>query len=286
MTITIIQERLNQYQSRNPIEEQNALKEITQEIALMVLSRLGFFKVAQFHGGTALRILYDLPRFSEDLDFTLLAPDHAFDLSRYLDPMVDEFIEYGYRIEVSDRSKSDNVIKKAFLKDDSIGKQLQLTYSESETLRKKIKIKLEVDVNPPAGAVSEMKYLAFPLPFAVLCQDLASSFSGKIHALLCRPYMKGRDWFDFVWYVGRRARVNFDLLGNALHQHGPWKGSDEVVDARWLREKLEEKIRAINWGETKEDVRVFLKSRDQQSLDVWSQDFFLSVLSNLSKTIA
>lgn len=281
MATGIIQNRLTQYNCATALDEENALKEITQEIALLALSRRNFFEIAEFHGGTALRILYGLQRFSEDLDFALLVPDITFDLMPYIKELANEFREFGYDIEIQDRSKANNNIRKAFLKDNSLGKILELNFPLHKRNPKKIQIKLEVDVNPPLGAKTELKFLDFPLPYGILAKDLPSSFSGKLHALLCRSYLKGRDWYDFIWYVSRETQINFNLLNNAIKQNGPWAGSDETINSKWLMDHLSEKIETINWNDAKLDVAKFLKPIEQDALKVWGIDFFHSRLKKL-----
>lgn len=283
MSINIIQDKLEQYNCRNLLEEENAIKEITQEIALLALSRAGFFKIAEFHGETALRILYNLPRFSEDLDFALLQPNNEIKLLPFLNKMADEFSTYGYDVKIDDRSRADIAIKKAFLKDDSIGKVLSLRYPVLNGIRKKIKIKVEVDSNPPAGATVVTKYLDFPQAFSIQCKDLASSFAGKCHVLLCRAYVKGRDWYDFVWYIARNAKINYALLQNSLIQQGPWKGQIIDCHSKWLRTHLIDKIESINWEDAANDVAPFLSENEQRGLKVWSKDFFISRADKLSK---
>jgi len=282
MSITIIQRRLEEYQCKTSLEEENALKEITQEIVLMALSRAGFFRFAEFHGGTALRILYGLPRFSEDLDFALLKVNSNFAWAHYFTVIKDELKIYGYDIEWRDRSNANQNVKKAFLKDDSIGAILSFDYPNILHL-KKIKVKLEIDVNPPKMATSEIKYLDFPLAFSVRVQTLPSSFAGKIHALLCREYVKGRDWYDFVWYVSQHSQVNYILLQNALQQTGMWQGKNIAVNKQWLLNELENKIKSLNWREVAKDVNRFLKPQEQRSLEVWSLDFFISRLAKLKE---
>lgn len=285
MTITVIQNRLDQYQCQNPLEEENALKEITQEIGLLALSRSEFFSHAEFHGGTALRILYGLQRFSEDLDFALIKPNPDFALNKFLDHMSEEFKEYGYNIEVYDRSKADSTIKKAFLKDRSIGKELKLQHPLHDRNRKTLRIKFEVDVNPPQGAITELQYLDFPVPYSVLCKDLPSAFAGKLHALLCRSYIKGRDWFDFVWYVSQGIKINFELLKNALNQMGPWQDQNISINQTWLITQLQSKVAQLDWEKAKADVIRFLRPRDQKSLAVWSAPFFQSRVAKLAGTL-
>jgi len=265
MSIDIIQNKLEQYRCKNLLEEENAIKEITQEIALLALSRAGFFKIAEFHGETALRILYKLPRFSEDLDFALLQPNSEIELLPFLNKMVDEFLSYGYDIEVNDYSK-----------DSSIRKALSLRYPVLNGMRKKIKIKVEVDSNPPDGATVVTKYLNFPQSFSIQCKDLASSFAGKCHALLCRSYIKGRDWYDFIWYMARNTEINYVLLQNALIQQGPWQGQIIKCNSKWLKDQLIGKIESIEWKDAANDVSSFLSENEQRSLEVWSKDFFIS----------
>lgn len=274
MNVEIIQERLDSYQCKTQAEKENAIKELTQEIALLSLSRINFFKVAEFHGGTALRVLYSLRRFSEDLDFALLKPDSNFNFNYYLDRMAEEFNSFGYQIEIKDRSRVDETVKKAFLKDKSIGKLLSLTYPLHDKNTRKIRIKLEIDSNPPEGASTELKYLDFPLPFSILTKDIPSSFSGKIHALLCRNYIKGRDWYDFSWYIARRSDVNFNLLEHAIYQNGPWAKQKLIIDKEWLINKLHEKINSIDWDIAKNDISRFIKPIEKKSLELWSKEFF------------
>ena len=207
MSVEIIQQKLLTYQCQTVLEQENALKEIAQEIALMALSRAGFFRVAAFQGGTCLRILYGLERFSEDLDFILEKPDKNFNWDKYIQSMHDEFSIYGYKLEVINKSHINKAIKSTFLKADSKGGILIL--KDSRTHRPKLQIKLEIDTNPAAGSKYELKYLDFPLSYSIQTQDLPSLFASKCHALLCRNYIKGRDWYDFVWYVSRQVTINF-----------------------------------------------------------------------------
>lgn len=281
MSIKALQAKLDLYHCKTVIEEEHAVKEITQEIALMALSRAHFFSATAFHGGTALRILYGLPRFSEDLGFLLLRPDSNFLWNRYLSAMMHEFLAFGFDMEVTDKNKADNAVKKIFLKSDSIGSLLTLAHHKLPSFQKKIKIKLEIDTNPPDGSLFEMKYLDFPFPFAIKTQTLESSFALKCHALLCREYVKGRDWFDFVWYVARSVFVNLPLLQNALFQIGPWAKQFLSIDKEWILKQLHAKILSIDWEATKQDVIRFLKPEVAKSLEVWSQDFFLHELGRL-----
>ncbi|PWU21573.1 MAG: hypothetical protein C5B49_02455 [Bdellovibrio sp.] len=281
MSIKIIQERLNQYSFQNQLQEENALKEIAQEIALSALSRAGFFKVAAFQGGTCLRILYGLNRFSEDLDFALQKPSSNFRWETYLKNMKAELEAYGFQFQVVERDKS-GAVKSVFLKENSIGNLLLLSHRNQSS--RLIKIKLEIDTDPPKGAKIEQKYINFPITVPVISHDLASLFAGKSHALLCRPYIKGRDWFDFVWYVSRKTPINFELLSHALNQLGPWKEKRVRVDNRWYAEELSKKIKNTNWNQQKKDVERFLRPEDLDLLNQWRAGFFLDRLMTLIPT--
>jgi predicted nucleotidyltransferase component of viral defense system len=280
--IELIQRRLNSYQARNPAEEGQATKEIIQEIALYALWRAGFFEVAAFQGGTSLRILHQLPRFSEDLDFMLLQADPDFDWDAYLKQLLAVFEEYGLMSEALSKGNMDQRIKKAIVKDNSLVSQLNLAFYR-EHRDQKIKIKLEIDVEPPAASNHEYSYLDFPTDFEVCHQDLASNFALKIHALLCRGFLKGRDWYDFSWYVRQRVSPNLPHLRNALLQYGPWQGQvDLAVDLGWLKTALGDKIESVDWREAARDVERFLKPAEQKSLELWSERFFSDKLSKLA----
>lgn len=281
MSIQIIQEKLKQYSCQSWQEEEFALREIYQEIALAAFSRTNFFKLASFQGGTALRIFYSMERFSEDLDFMLKQPDKLFNLWSYTNQLMDEFKIYGLPITVQDRSKAGNAVQKLFLKQESEGLLLELRSQPRDRQPKKIQIKIEVDTNPPSESHFETKYLDFPFPFGVTLQDLPSLFAGKNHALLCREYTKGRDWYDFQWYVARRTPINFDFLSKTCHQTGPWQGKNIKIDKEWYFAEMEKKIREINWQEAKNDVARFIRMHEQESLQLWSQEFFLDRLEKM-----
>ena len=279
--IEIIQQRLARYRAANALDEEQAIKEILQEVALYALWRADFFEVAAFQGGTSLRILHKLPRFSEDLDFILKEPDLTFDWGRYLDRLLEGLREFGLHSEVLDKSKMDKPVRMALLKDNSISQQLNLNFLQGPADRK-LKIKLEIDVDPPAGSDFDYSYLDFPLDFEVCHQDLASNFALKIHALLCRPFLKGRDWYDFTWYLKQGVRPNFPLLESAINQQGPWKGQGLSVNREWLQTELRIKIETIDWIAAAADVHRFLDAVQRQSLRVWNGRFFSSKVDQLT----
>jgi predicted nucleotidyltransferase component of viral defense system len=276
MSIDLIQRRLNSYHLTSKESELNAVKEIMQEIALCALSRTDFFKTGAFMGGTCLRILHGLPRFSEDLDFSLLAPDANFRWSPLLEQLALEFSTYGLSLETKERSEVSEAVKRAFLKENSFGKILQLSYERNSADSQKILIKLEVDTNPPAFAKTESLLVRFPFPFSVRTHDLPSLCSGKCLALLCREYDKGRDWFDFLWYVSQGVKPNFEMLRAGLVQHGPWKGMEIVAGADFLLQTLHQKVDSVDWDAASSEVRPFLTLVSSGDVKNWNREYFHS----------
>jgi len=281
MSTKIIQNRLDSYNCKTELEEEHAIREISQEVALSALGRTEFFKYAVFHGGTCLRIFYGLNRFSEDMNFILKEPDRDFHLKPHIKALSDELLAYGYNIEVVDRPKADAAVKKVFIKDDSIGKVLQFNHGGKTGPLRKIRIKFEVDTNPPLGSNFETKYVDFPFVSSVTVQDKSSLFASNIHALLCREYIKGRDWYDFIWYTSQGVKINYQFLASALKQQGPWQGQNIQVDLDWCIKQFRIKIISIDWTVTKEDVRRFVKTTELPSVDLWGKDLFLAQLEKI-----
>ena len=268
----VISQMLSKYEIKNTRDEVNALKEVIQEIVLSGLARGNFFEDAAFYGGTALRIFYNLDRFSEDLDFALLNKNINFDLSEY----------FNYKSVHSN-------ITSAFLKGDTIKHILKFFPKEENTkynsLLKDIKIKFEVDINPPMGATYEDKYKLLPRAHVIKLYDKESLFAGKIHAILCRGWksrVKGRDLFDYVFFVANDIKVNMNLLKNKLLESDYIKENDKFnIDI--LKEMLINKFNEINYDEAKEDVISFVKNSD--SLDTWSKEFFISITNKLEEKL-
>lgn len=276
----IIQNRLdNYYETLTAENELNALKEITQEVALYALYKVGFFEKACFIGGTCLRIVHGMDRFSEDLDFSTRTIDSKFDLDTYLEKAMAVMKPYGYGLTIDDKDLKDKSAQSRFLKDDSIKKILTFKHKQDE--RQKIKIKVEIDTEPPIGAIEKTEFIDFPDDFQILSYDIASLMSGKIHALLCRPYIKERDWYDFSWYIKNNHSPNLKLLENALKQLGPWKGQSVQVDEKFLKDALIKKVVSLDWDDVKQDVRKFLNLEKAKSLELWSADFFESKIHKL-----
>ena len=278
----LLKARIREEDPANEMEQELVLQEIMQQYILAGLSKQGFFTRAVFHGGTCLKIFHGLKRFSEDLDFLLKEKEPGFQWRPLLEPVVKDLKAEGVDVRVQDRRDSGTAVQQAFIKADSPGGILELDLPFERDRRKKIRVKLEVDSNPPGETGFETHFLSFPVTIPVTVQDLPSSFAGKIHALLCRDYVKGRDWYDFLWYTGRKTRINRRFLIHALFQQGPWKNRDDLDGSReWVREKLEEKIRSLNFRAVKADVSRFLPLSQQPGLEHWSRDLFLYQLRYL-----
>ena len=283
---SVISEMLKQYHTDGLTDKKNAVKEIMQEIVLCGLSRAGFFQKAAFYGGTALRIFYGLDRFSEDLDFSLVTPDPSFELSAYFPTLRKEVASYGLNVEISEKEKTrESAIRSAFLKGNTKEHMLLFYAADSAAAgiagNETIKIKFEVDTNPPAGASFEHKYRLLPAPYDISLYDMPSLFAGKAHAVICRAWksrVKGRDLYDYVFYLSRGAALNTEHLKARLVQSDAWKAEDAftIEDARKL---LCARFDEIDYSQAKKDVRPFIK--DTASLDLWSADFFKQITEAL-----
>ena len=282
---SVLKNMLDKYDIKNTEDEINAMKEIIQEIVICGLSRGGFFNEAAFYGGTALRIFYGLNRFSEDLDFALLEPNKNFDLSKYFSFVEKEVLAYGLnlKIETKEKTKDSNILS-AFLKGDT--KKHIFIFLPNENMKnttslKNIKIKFEVDVNPPSGATYEFKYKLLPSPHQVRLYDEASQFAGKIHAILCRNWnyrTKGRDLYDYIFYLSKETKVNLKLIKSKLvESEAITEDSEFNIDI--LKELLNNKFKEINYTVAKEDVIAFIEDTD--SLNLWNEDFFMDITKRL-----
>lgn len=283
---SVLKNMLDKYEIKNSIDETNAMKEIIQEIVICGLSRGGFFNEAAFYGGTALRIFYGLNRFSEDLDFALLKPNKDFDLSKYFPFIEKEVQAYGLNLSITEKEKTkDSNIMSAFLKGDTKEHILMFFPNEnmqSTTSLKNIKIKFEVDINPPSGAKYDLKYKLLPSPHQVKLYDEASLFAGKIHAILCRNWnyrTKGRDLYDYIFYLSKNISVNLKLVKEKLIDSNVLKRNDNF-DINVLKEMLTNKFNEINYNDAKEDVIAFIEDKD--SLNLWTKEFFVEITKNLN----
>lgn len=268
----MIEQMLSRYTIQNENDKYNALREIMQEIALAGLYRGGFFKKAAFYGGTALRIFYKLDRYSEDLDFSLLQTDDDFSLEPYFKNIVDEFEAAGIKIEISKKEKSnESNIESAFLKNDTTIHVLSLN---SNSINKPIKIKFEVDKKPPLGFKTEEKLLLQPFSFYVKCFTIEDLYAGKMHALLFRNWkqrVKGRDWYDFEWYIKNNCKLNLDHLTIRARESGNLEINESFTE-KSLKELLFEKITYLDIKSAKSDIQRFIKPDNR--LDIWSKEYF------------
>ncbi|GHV95998.1 hypothetical protein AGMMS50293_23180 [Spirochaetia bacterium] len=277
-----VQGMLEKYHCRNNEERRNALKEIVQEISLLALNRSGFFNLAAFYGGTALRIFHKLDRFSEDLDFSLIEKNPDFDLEAYLPAIRDELGSYGFEIEVEKKIKVVNTaIQSAFIKGNTLVHLVKIGSVDPAVpgipRNEQLKIKIEIDIDPPAGARYEVKYGLTPIPYAVRLFDLPSLFAGKIHALLYRNWksrVKGRDFYDYVWYLSSGIPVNLPHLEARMRQSGNRK-TENILTHKELIKLLEDRFSRIDYEQVKSDALPFV--RDTASLDLWSQNFFIAI---------
>lgn len=274
--MSIVEQMLQRYGANSDAEVANALREIMQEIALAGLNRSGFFQKAAFYGGTCLRIFHSLPRFSEDLDFSLLQPDPGFVLTPYFKTLTEEFSSLGFDVEILQREKVvSTAIVSAFLKKNSSVYDLQVKGSKA------VKIKFEVDTDPPLQFTTEEKLLLQPYSFYTKCFSLPDLFAGKMHALLFRNWktrVKGRDWFDFEWYVRQGAVLNLDHFCERARQSGDL--TVENLNSEEFLELLRVRIASLNVDSARDDVRRFIRSSEQ--LDIWSQEYFLELAKRVA----
>lgn len=281
----VIEQMLAQYSSETGYDKKNIMKEIMQEIVLCGLSRAGFFKEAAFYGGTALRIFYGLDRFSEDLDFSLMTENPMFDLKTYFPVLEKEVRSYGLNVVIEEKEKvRDSNIKSAFLKGNT-KEHFLLFYKERPIAgiadSERIKIKFEVDVNPPKFATFEHKYRLLPAPYEVNMYDAPSLFAGKIHAVICRSWknrVKGRDLYDYIFYLTRQTPVNLRHLRERLLQTG-YITEGTACTLEEVKLVLMERFENIDYEQAKQDVEPFIK--DSSSIMVWNADFFKQITQGL-----
>lgn len=283
----MIREWLDTYKPKNRDAATQALREIMQEIALAGLERSGFFLEAAFYGGSALRILHGLNRFSEDLDFSLLKADAYFSLDKHLQSIQDEFTSLGMQVAVHEKQKSNiNNIESAFLKPDTLWKELVLENiipQNNIDQKPNIKIKLEIDTLPPQGFETEEKLLLKPFSFYVKCYTPADLFAGKMHALLFRKWktnVKGRDWYDLEWYIKKGIPVHLNHFLQRAIASKDW--NKEFISTEELKQLLTNKIYHISLERVKADISRFIP--DPSVLNIWSPKYFEDLIAHLKIT--
>ena len=270
--MSVFDQMLNRYVFKTEDERRNAIHEVMQEITLAGLYRGGFFDKAAFYGGTCLRIFHSMPRFSEDMDFSLVSVDEKINLEDYFPAIVAEFKASGRLVEINRKNKTGNTqIESAFLKDNTE------IYDVRFSTEKSVKIKIEVDTNPPMNFTTEQRLLLYPFSFMTRCFSLPDMFAGKMHALLFRNWktrVKGRDWYDFEWYVRSGIKLNFMHLQERIKQL-----SGMEVNRSDFYLLLNERLSKTDIEKVKRDVAPFIK--DQNILDIWSNDYFLRLADKI-----
>ena len=264
----IFNQMLSAYDLTTEQQKRNATFEVNQQVILAGLYNGGFFNEAAFYGGTCLRIFHGLQRFSEDMDFSLLAPNDTFDFTRYFQPIVYQFAMVGREVEIKKKDKKNfNRIESAFLKDNTD------VYDVTFQTEKSVKIKIEVDTQPPLRFHTEQKLLLMPQSFLTRCFTLPDLFAGKMHALAYRTWknrVKGRDWYDFEWYVRHNIPLDFTHLRERVLQFN----QDDITPKTFM-EKLSERLATADINQVKADVLPFV--RQPKELDIWSNDYFMQL---------
>lgn len=275
-----------EYRENNDGSIDRALSETIQVIALLGLSRTDFFTHSSFYGGTALRLLHGLDRFSEDLDFSLIRPLGTFGLKQYFQALTDELESYGFSVDLTERRKShDTTVESAFIKANTRIHVLEagIPTGIAETIHRNAvcKVKLEIDVDPPPGAEHEVAFIDDPIPFSLQSYSGPALFAGKMDAVLSRGWrtrVKGRDWYDFAFLVRKRVPLLVSHLEARLRQKGAYS-SDATLTEERLRQLIGERIDAVDIDAAKTEVLPFV--RRPADLDVWSKEYFRHVLRNM-----
>lgn len=284
----LIEQMIARYEVKNIQDKKNAVKEVMQELVLCGLSRAGFFQKAAFYGGTALRIFYGLDRFSEDLDFSLISSDENFKLELFFPTLEKEIQAFGLDVVIDSKIKTqDSNVASPFLKGNTKEHLLLFfpkgTEYDSVPKNEVIKIKFEVDTNPPEYATYERKYRLNPLPYEVQLYDMPSLFAGKIHAVIGRAWkrrIKGRDLYDYVFYMSRQTPVNLKHLVARLIQSGHLDEKKEYA-LEDIKNILFQRFDEIDYAQAKEDVLPFIK--DVSSVALWGADFFKQITNDLTE---
>ena len=264
----IYDKMLSRYDLTTEQNKRNAIFEVNQQVILAGLYSGGFFESAAFYGGTCLRIFHGIQRLSEDMDFSLLSQDEEFDFSKYFQPIVDTFAMVGCEVEIKKKDKNNfGKVESAFLKDNTD------VYDVMFQTEKQIKIKIEIDTCPPLNFNTEQKLLLQPNSFMTRCFTLPDLFAGKMHALVYRAWknrVKGRDWYDFEWYVRHDIPLDFVHLAERCKQF-----NNEFITPELFKEKLKERLSTADINQVKEDVLPFV--RNPKELDIWSNDYFVQL---------
>lgn len=264
----LYEKMISAYDQSTERARRNAIYEVSQQIVLAGLADAGFFDKAAFYGGTCLRIFHGLNRFSEDMDFTLLKADETFSFEQFFPSIINQFALVGRSVEITKKDKKNfGRVESAFLKDNTD------VYNVAFQTEKSIKVKIEVDTVPPVGFSTELKKLTHPKSFMTRCVTLPDLFAGKMHALAYRAWksrVKGRDWYDFEWYVLNDIPLNWSHLQERIREF-----SGQTITQEQFNAVLRERLATTDMNKVLEDVRPFLN--DERELDIWSNDYFLQL---------
>ncbi|MCF1713295.1 nucleotidyl transferase AbiEii/AbiGii toxin family protein [Flavihumibacter sp. RY-1] len=284
----MIKEWIQEYNPQNKEQAESALREIMQEVALAGLQRTGFFEKAAFYGGTALRIFHGLNRFSEDLDFSLLEIDPDFSLESYFEGIISEFEAIGMNVSIREKKKTKQTkVDSAFLKSETVWRELVLDGIIPQSgvkVSPGLKIKIEVDCEPPLGFDTEEKLLLKPFSFYVKCFTLPNLFAGKMHALLFRKWgtrVKGRDWYDLEWYVRKGIALDLNHFLLRAKDTGDWTG--DAITRNQLIQLVTTKINSVSFERIREDIVRFIP--DGSVLEIWSPQYFKDLAERIKYAI-
>ena len=266
--MSIYDEMVAQLAERVGAATPNVEQEVMQRIALAGLQRGGFFQHAAFYRGTCLRIFHNLPRFSEDMDFSLVEKRDDIHLENYFPSIIEEFKLAGHEVNIVKKEKKIfGRVESAFLKDNTEA------YDIKFQTKKTVKVKIELDTNPPLAFETEQKTLILPYTFMTRCFTLPDLYAGKMHALVYRAWqrrIKGRDWYDFEWYVRHQIPLDYNHLQERIREF-----SGEVVEKETFMQQLRKKLSSADINLVKQDVEGFIDN--PRELDIWSNDYFLQL---------
>ena len=272
ITMNIFEQMLSRYDIKTNEQKRNVTQEVMQEVTLAGLYRGGFFDKAAFYGGTCLRIFHELPRFSEDMDFSLIGKDETFNLESYFPSIIEEFKAVGRDIVITRKEKKKEAkVESAFLKDNTA------IYDVKFRTEKDLKIKIEVDIDPPLGFTTEQKLSLMPFSFMTRCFTLPDLYAGKMHALLFRNWktrVKGRDWYDFEWYVRHNIPLDFSHLQIRTKEFNGMDMGKEI-----FTKLLKERLSSTDINMVKRDVLPFIQN--PQELDIWSNEYFFQLADRI-----
>ena len=272
--MTTFDSMVAEFRQKNAADERNAIHEVMQQIALAGLARGGFFQKAAFYGGTCLRLLHDMHRFSDDMDFSLLEPDRDFHFEDYFPAVVEEFKLAGKDVEIKMKHKGQpSAIESAFLKESSD------VFDIGFTTEKRQKVKIEVDIDPPPKFSTEMCVLNEPRSCIVRAYTLPDLFAGKVSAALFRKWkrrIKGRDWYDVAWYIAKRVPLDLAHLVERAKESAP---EADVSTPEKVLAALNARIDAIDFEDARLDVEPYVM--DKLELDIWCADFFRQMVRKI-----